>query len=398
MNELSPILWPHRPNWRDTVKMQIAYKTEMILTRTGKEQRRALRTSPRLNLSFTSSLLFDEHRRLVMLLAARQNQPLWMPDFSRQAKTGAELDLGDNAVQIIGPPTWLAVGAKVAFVGLDALAEVLVVESVAGDVATFETNAINKWPAGSKVYPAMTGVLSGGLKEKRLTKRIGEFAVEFDVDPGSEPEYTPPAAPVSFAGREVFTVEPNWLEAPDIQYDWETQDIDYDSGVIRRHRPVEFGSQTIEAGFFGQGRAEVTSILDVFHRAKGRRGEFYYPTFAADIPLEGVAFSGGHTFATPGTEVAAAYGTSTVFKAIAIYLADGSVLYRTVNSITPSSGSSVFSCSGSWPFNLNQNNVVKISWMPVCRFGSDQLSVEWLTDSKARLRLAIVTLEALAAE
>ena len=98
-----------------------------------------------------------------------------------------------------------------------------------------------------------------------------------------------------------------------------------------------------------------------------------------------------------GRELADTYGASTTHKVMFIQKLDGSVILRKVLSVaTVDAGDrydSVITIEGSWGFDFNSASIVMCGWVPAWRLASDELVVEWLTDSVAQVQMTMQTLE-----
>jgi hypothetical protein len=68
-------------------------------------------------------------------------------------------------------------------------------------------------------------------------------------------------------------------------------------------------------------------------------------------------------------------------------LTDGTHIYRRITDIASSGGNSLVTVNAAWGTALSSGNVARISWMPVCRFGSDEMTTSWETPLHARSRL-----------
>ena len=112
-----------------------------------------------------------------------------------------------------------------------------------------------------------------------------------------------------------------------------------------------------------------------------------------DLPLKADVASAATSFRVAGTETAVAYDDDTVFKAVAVILNTGASLFLGVNSITQDCGDSVVHLADAFPHAVAVEDVVMISWMPVWRFASDGMSIDWLTDAVTRFQLSLLTLE-----
>src|SRR3546814_17822345 len=67
-----------------------------------------------------------------------------------------------------------------------------------------------------------------------------------------------------------------------------------------------------------------SSDLAFTQRLKGEQGEFWMPTFVADLVIAEAAANGTNELLVEGSEIADDYGADAVHKAIAVRLADGS--------------------------------------------------------------------------
>lgn len=64
-------VWPLRPNWRGSYAVTYQFATDILITRSGREQRRALRDAPRQQIKFTVTAAQDRFRALMRTLATK---------------------------------------------------------------------------------------------------------------------------------------------------------------------------------------------------------------------------------------------------------------------------------------------------------------------------------------
>src|SRR5690606_22336415 len=114
----------------------------------------------------------------------------------------------------------------------------------------------------------------------------------------------------------------------------------------------------------------------------------------ADLAPKTPMSLGGTTLVVAGSEVYDAFANDTVHRTIEVVTTSGAVSLRQVSSVTLVSGDSVITVSVPWGFDIPLNEVRRISWMTAARFGSDTLTVEWVTDEVAQAALSIRSLEA----
>lgn len=386
------VLFPLGPNWSQGYTQTFEYKTDIITSRSNREQRRALRALPRRGIEFTASAERDGLNRLNALLAARQNRNLCLPDLTRTvtlatplAETAAEFTVAD-------PPPWLVAGIWIVFLRGEAMAAYLV-EDVDGEDITLADPLGEGWAAGSKLCRGMTGLLDDDARAQMPVNTVSSFSLSFMANPGTDTIDDAGEAETEFNGREVFTLRPNWSRGLDLTHTLSPERVDFGRGAIRAFRPVDFPAQLRRAEFVGRTAAEGAAIRRFFQRMKGRRGEFYMPSGLNDLPPSGALTGGTSTLTVTGAETAAAYAGSTVYRALCVRLADGTEIYRTVTNVAPSGNNSVVTVGANWAATVQPSDITMVSWMPVWRFASDLLTLEWLSDSVAQAGLAMQSLE-----
>jgi len=72
--------------------------------------------------------------------------------------------------------------------------------------------------------------------------------------------------------------------------------------------------------------------------------------------------------------------------ALEVVLTDATRLRRLVTGITADGDNSRVAVSAAWPTDLTAANVARISWMPLVRFASDEMTTRWQTPVAASIR------------
>jgi hypothetical protein len=95
--------------------------------------------------------------------------------------------------------------------------------------------------------------------------------------------------------------------------------------------------------------------------------------------------------------VAQLYATDKTRRGIAIYKKDGSIVtlrLTAIDSVAPA-GQSRLTLASPLSAALNMTDVSMVSWLPLCRFASDSLTLNWVTDKVANFIMNVQTLESL---
>lgn len=390
------VLFPFDPNWRESYTVTLEFKTDVWTSTAGKEQRRALRQTPRKTLEFVATASRSKIRRLTGLLAKSQNNALLVPEATRFVHSVASMEPGASVMAVDGNPNWLLTGATVVL-SFGERRETRQIEGVAAGQIQFTATGVEPWPTGTKVSLGLRGVLDSSITTDRYTNTAAEMHVKFLVNPGSELDVPVPAAPVVWNGREVWTLRPNWGEGAQAVFEHARNDVDYGQGRTALFTEIPFGTRTWTATFVGQDYASAELVREFYTRMKGRRGEFYMPTWDNDIDLQVPALAGSQVLRVSGLDFAREFKDDTVYRAVAVLLRNNTWLYNAVESVgeirDDLGDDSAVQVADPWPLELNASTVKMISWMPVWGFGADSLTVEWLTASVAQMQIAMRTLE-----
>lgn len=394
-------LEPAWPPSGQTYKVSYSFSTAIGLSRSGKEQRIANRTFPRKQVGFQSQISQDSFRAFKDRMWYWQHRPFAIPEIPRRAESSGPMLTGEDTMRFPVVPFWAVPEAQVilAYLGTE---DIRVVASVDGDRVRFKTRSGQSWPPGTVMHPGLTGNVASNVSTPRLTNAVATVTTGFDVTPLSEPNLPLSPAPARFNGRELFLKKPNWSQRVEGAFVHESEILDYGRGPVNRETPIEFGTETRRGTYLNRNFEEAEYIRELFFRMKGRQGEFYMPTWEYDFRPAVTQFEGTAGFRVAGLEFAAMYGASTVHKALFVQLENGAILTRRVLSLQPVTdgigSDSLITVDEPWEYEISEETVVMAGWMPVWRFISDDLTVEWLTDKVANVQLNMMTLEDLPVE
>ena len=383
--------WLFAPQWSSKVTSRYEFKTDLFTARSGREQRRFLRQTPRRTLSYSTVAAGDAFRSLGLFLRANQNQPVAVPEWTRWAVTSATTASLGTVLTFAATPAWMVVGQSVMLLSGNT-SHVATITAATGTTVTLDTAVTTSWPAGSIVYAALLCSLSATMQAKNLTNAVKTLPVMLEVYPGSEPEQDTGSAAITFNGREVFPLTANWANDVSVEHQWPVEQVDFGRGRVTDFRPIGFPSQVRKATYLQRDRDEVQALVDFFCRMKGRLGAFYLSSDDDDLLLAATSSSGGSTLTVNAGDwtsllAADAGGYDDAQEAICIRMRDGSRLYRLVTGVSGSGANRVVTCDGTWPSALSDTTVSGISWMPLVRFASDILELSWLSNAVAETQI-----------
>ncbi len=394
--------WSAYHNWKDSFVATYAFSTETLVSRSGKEQRIAHRLTPRRTLTYSRQMSGNDFRAFNDLMWSWQNRTFVMPELTRKVTLASPVAAFTTTVALPRIPRWLVVGSNVMAI-FQGQQEVRTVKSVTGNVVEFKTSTTQQWPIGTRLYNALAGYLDVEVSTVRKTNHTATANLTFNVTPLSEPYIDPSTkrGPI-LNGREVLELRPNWSDDISAAMIHDVEVVDYGRGPVSRFYPIAFGSMLRTQTFLNRTADDAEWVVEFFHRQLGSQGEWYAPTWDADIMPKKLANAGTSNLRIKGHDFASVYGQSTVHKAVAVRLLDGTMIYRQVQSIiavTDNEGSdTALTIVGVWPANVGPETISFISWCLVWKFASDILTIENRTDEVSQFKLAIKSLEDLPPE
>lgn len=177
------IVFPFKPNWKNSVTKTLTYKTEILLTRDRTEQRLAARSQPRTVFEFTANPSRDDVAKLSALFFKDIQGEFVLPEFPSYVRATADRIAGFDSIVVADPaPYWAAAGFWLVVETSKGL-EAFLVASVAAGVISLTGTLAGDVLAGAKVYPGILGRLDQNSKATLLTSRVSGWPVTFNADP-----------------------------------------------------------------------------------------------------------------------------------------------------------------------------------------------------------------------
>jgi hypothetical protein len=389
-------LWPWPPNWDDGFEVTYTFKTEIITSSDGSEQRQADRQTPRKEFRFESIVHEGQWREFVRHVNVWQGRATIMPEFSKFFRNASAMIDGQNFILADTVPDWLVTGVLVVFIDKDRRV-LRTVESVVGNTVTLNANVEGDWLASTKIFKAVSGRLGAQMGGNQHTNRTATISVTFSADPGVE--VYPDAGAPTFAhnGRELFLKRPNWADTLSPSFQTHLETVDYGTGRIDYFLPITFNDRFHKGNYVAQDIASANEVEKFHRRVAGQLREFYMPTFTEDLVIMETIPLGTVSMRIAGPETANDYAIDTVYKDLIIFFHDGTYLVRRVQNIyavDDSTGNdTIIQVTEAFPFEVAPSAIRQICWLPLWRMATDALTFNYLTDEVAEFALNMKTLE-----
>lgn len=380
---------PLVPNWASPIKETYEFKTDVLTARDGTEQRRSLRQSARLTISY-EAVADDDRRTAIERTQARIGEIVVLPNYLRAVRTTAAMPAGANTITISINPSWLAEGSTVAL-RYRRRVQLFDIESVQNGFVTFAAPADAAWSAGTAIHPVYQGYLSPS-QVTLLSADVGTTSVEFKVDPGST-TFDEGSVGDTLGYIEILTVRPNWANSPNESYSRTVDTVDYGFGRSTLFAPVEYAPRTFQATYYDQGADDGEILRRFFLRQAGQRRYFYVPSWTNDFEI---VETGLGEFVVDGRDAYDAYELNTVHRAVWLRFADGTAqAYAISDMVLVEDNTRILLADTSADFPAA---ITSGSWLYLSRFATDAMTFSWILDTTFSAMLAVKVMPGAAAE
>jgi hypothetical protein len=378
--------WTYEPNWIEPVLERPSWLTDVQTHHDGSEQRRQLRGGARVEWQFTYDVDGDRRRLIENEIFAFGSRIWAVPVFTDEQQLGAPLAIGAQSIPVAAAGMDYHVGGLGMLLLSDGTAEAFQVDAIGSDSIDLKSQLELAWPANSKVFPARACYLLDPRGYSRFTREyvrgIARFQTAEEVDAEELIEAT-------YRGRPVLTDEPNWLDAPTIDFAHKIGRVDYNVGRAFVFDHAGIALPAIRVLWTALDRAESEFLHQFIWARRGRQKSLWVPTWSADLRVLAYDNSTAHLdVAFCGlVDLAAA---SVHRKDLRIQLTDGSVLYRRITSVaTVVEGVSERAfLDQSLGQVLTSEQFDRLSWLILMRLDQDTVEIAWSTQGTAQTVLS----------
>lgn len=173
--------WPFEPNMVEAIEESFGYLTDILVARSGSEQRIQLRAIPIGSLAF-SVLLEDREYQLAQALLYQQARAFGVPLWQFRTKLLALAAADQNEILIDTSFLPFQAGGLV-FLWIDSFTwEAQRIAEVQADRLILDLDLRSSWPAGSWAMPLVIGRLSEDEAFTHESLRAGSARIAFSVE------------------------------------------------------------------------------------------------------------------------------------------------------------------------------------------------------------------------
>ena len=375
---MKKFVWQADPDWTNGVTETLEWKTDILQSYSGAEQRIARRLSPRRTFEFSILINGNERSRFENRLAFVGGNSWYFPIYTDVTYLNYAVNIGAIVLPCSTIGRDFVVGNKVLIkseinnVNQTALLEVAAISS---DSITLVNPIETRFNAGACIYPVRLAVLTDVPELTRYNDDLLSAQIRFRISEHNAFSNDISHLPI-YRHFPVLTTHPDWSESLKGRYERFLIELDNGSSAPSRLDTARLPFFVQEFRWFVTERNEQVELRKLFYYLNGCQKCVWVSSQANDfnvvmvdgrvIDVENVGFN----------EIGLIPGR----KDIAITLCNGDAIYRRIEKVAVASDE-IERLLLNDSISVNAADILSVSFLTLCRLDNDSVSWEHITDA-----------------
>lgn len=353
------------------------WKTDIIESKNGLEQRRKLRTTPRQSLSTEVFLSPNEITRADILAHSWRSQnwalPMW-----HESRKGTSVTTSDDSISVDTSYGDFRVGSLAVIWSNPRKFDVIEVSAITSSSLTFDRNIAFNFTS-PYVVPVRVARMTSD-PSRSFTGYNGKMTSSFEVVDNIA--FTGADQPYQYNGLDVFVDQP-FIPAS-ASYNNPIQLIDYDTGKVEQFSHWDYTKINTKWTIALDNLQAAWAYKMFMHKLCGRAKAFYMPSFESNYRITTTGtVSSSFTCINDGQAEGA-----TARVHIAFLLSDGSWEFAEITDITKNSETQL-TVTFTPSLDVDASEIKQCCFMGEKRLASDKVSIKWDGNYVGQTEMAI---------
>lgn len=380
-------VWPFSPNWSSPVNEVLEWKTDILRSFNGAEQRRALRIVPRRSFEYGMWVKNEFSSMLEAYLWGWQHKYFGLPVWTDMGKLTSDVSIGQMALPVITSNLGFRNHDSAILYADPKNYEVVEIDVVSPTNVTIKSPIAGGWPAGTKVYPLILSHLGTSVQTSRRTSRVIEIGnIIFDTSGDTAYDHLPSGvAQTIYDGYEVVTHRPNWKDAISNEFSRLFDTVDSGVGPIAYY-PHEATSRIVRpVSWLLKNRSEIMDFRRLLGRLRGQAKTVWLPSWHDDFEIAGTNHNMEHVLVVKGIWFKAFVDLDPSRDRLMVTLPNGNVVYRRIISVNPNynEDTTQLQLDSSLGTTVTVNDNTRVRLLMRCRLATDKVVIPWRTTEVA---------------
>ncbi len=375
-------VWSFPPNWDSGVLERLEWKTDVLSSETGHEQRVSRRLTPR--RSFEASFLIQKENRqyLNSLLTVYGAYPFLIPVWHSVTHLTEPAELGDDTIYLDTEFREYEVGDLIIIRGrsFDDW-EVNQVEEITPTSLKLISTLESGWRAGTRVYPARLSRIDPRISNVKRTDQFISMSTLFTVVQKNPYSSGAGDLPI-YRSSPVLNFRPD--ESEDLTHEYERliAVADNDLGIPDVYDATNLMFQNTAFRWAFKGREKHQQLRQLLYSLRGRAGTVWVPTFMDDFTVVADIAGASTTIDVANVGYSRLEALKEGRKDIRIELYDGTAYYRRIDSAEEiSSTVDRLTISSALPGAVAKIAIRSVSFVMRCRLNQDSIEINHSADT-----------------
>lgn len=390
-------VFPFPPNWASPVIETLEWKTDVLRSRDGREQRRALRENPRRSFEYDLLLNGEISAMFESYLWGWQDRYFALPVWTDIGKLTAGVPIGQSTLPVVTDTLSFRANDFALIYRNQKTYEVVELQSIASTVLTLKAPVASAWEAGTKVYPLLLSHLSDSVKQNRHTSSVNQVnGLLFNTSADTAYSGIPGAAATTlYDGIELITQKPDWKSAIENEFTRAFDTVDTGIGPVGYFQTE--GTSRIVRPFqwFLPTRADILDFRNLMGRLAGQSKTCWIPSWHDDFEVAGSNSADQTVITVKGTWFHTLVGVDTSRDRLFIRLPNGTTQYKRLLSTLPDyvADTTTLQLDSTLGTIISSGDNTRVGLLLRCRLASDKVVIPWITDSVANPQTTFTTVK-----
>lgn len=374
-------------NWSSRITERLAWKTEVLTARNGKEQRRRLRSNPRRSLRYD---YFTEDKKQTSYFKKhqwkQQANRIAVPIWSDMQALSSTLASGSIAIPVSTAGRDFDNDGMVALWQSPFSYELLRISTVAANQVNLTGTTAATWNAGTIVVPVRTANYPADLQRARPTSQNLQNQIEVRIyeTETSIKRYTLPT-PTLYRGLGCFDFYSETSDVLDDSIQREIELLDNEIGISQLYANWDRAQGQVDFRWFAIGRTEIAQMLGWLYYFAGKLNPVWRLTWEHDFELAATIANNAQVFDVTDWGYRDTYNLEETKRDIAIILKSGAIHRRRITAAVASGTAGRETLTVDAPITpaVTLSDIDRICFMNYTRMAADEVEIEWVTSQCA---------------
>lgn len=389
-------VFPFKPNWSSPVVETLEWKTDILRSRDGTEQRRALRTLARRGFDFNILLKKELSAALEAFLWGWQNRYFAIPVWTDRGRLTADASTLDETLYLDTDTIGFQPGGYAIVFYNESFYDVVNITAVNAGNITLSGGVETDWPAGTLVMPLIVGHLNVSAPTSRLTSSVVQAAVSFSGSGDTAWPNVPDSSPDTlYDGIEVITHKPNWRNAISNEFTFQFDTVDAGVGPLAYFETEAVARVVRPFQWFLKTREQIVEFRKLMGRLRGQSKTAWMPSWHDDFDIAASNVANQATLIVKGTWFHSLVGVDTSRDRLSIRLPNGTTVYRRITATAPnySNDTTTITLDSTLGTTVAPNDNTRVQLLLRCRLATDKIVIPWITDSFSEPQTNFITVK-----